>query len=111
MRIGIGRHAARAAAITLLATAFSGCVDLSPLDKEFKDLKAQLNQVSSDVVTMKASLDKATEASQQAKEAADNAARTANQALVTAQSAQRSVEATNERLKRLSPPVHDGQTP
>ena len=89
-------------AMMLVATAFTGCADLSSIDKEFKDLKAQLNQVSSDVVAMQSSLDKATEASKQAKEAADNAASTANRALAIALSARRSVQATNERLERLS---------
>jgi Skp family chaperone for outer membrane proteins len=103
MRVGTERAAAIAAAMILVATALTGCADLSPIDKEFKDLQAQLNEVSSDVVAMRSSLDKATVASRQAKEAADNAASTANQALAIAQSAQRSVEATNERLERLSP--------
>ncbi len=100
---GVGRVVAIGFALVAVATAFTGCADVSAIDKEFKDLKAQLNQVSSDVEVMKSSLDKATEASRQAKEAADNAANTANQALATAQSAQRSVEATNERLEQLSP--------
>jgi methyl-accepting chemotaxis protein len=103
MRVGIGRAAAIGAAMILVATAFTGCADLSPIDREFKDIRAQLNQVSSEVVAMNASLDKATEASRQAKEAADNAASTANQALAIALSAQRSVRATNERLENLSP--------
>ena len=77
--------------------------DLSGIHQQFKDLKAQLNQVSSDLAAMKSSLDEATEASRQAKESADNAASTANQALAIAQSAQRSLEATNDRLKQLSP--------
>jgi outer membrane murein-binding lipoprotein Lpp len=103
MRVGIGRAAAIGTAMILVATAFTGCADLSPIDREFKDIRAQLNQVSSEVVAMNASLDKATEASRQAKEAADNAGSTANQALAIALSAQRSVRATNERLEGLSP--------
>jgi methyl-accepting chemotaxis protein len=103
MRNDIGWAAAIGVAIILVATPLTACADLSAIDKQFKDLKAQLNQVSSDVVAMQSSLDKATESSRQAKEAADNAASTATQALVTAQSAQRSVEATNERLRELSP--------
>jgi Skp family chaperone for outer membrane proteins len=101
--VGIGRAAAIGAAMISVAAAFTGCADLSPIDREFKDIQAQLKQVSSDVVAMESSLDKATEASRQAKEAADNAASTANQALAIALSAQRSVRATNERLERLSP--------
>ena len=99
----LGRMAAIAIALTLAAGSFTGCTDLSAIDKEFKDLKAQLDQVSTDVEGMKASLDQATEASRQAKEAADNAASTATQALITAKSAQRSVEATNARIEQLSP--------
>jgi hypothetical protein len=101
--VGIGRAAAIGAAMIPVAAAFTGCADLSPIDREFKDIQAQLKQVSSDVVAMESSLDKATEASRQAKEAADNAARTANQALAIALSAQRSVKATDERLEQLSP--------
>jgi outer membrane murein-binding lipoprotein Lpp len=103
MGVGIGPAAAIGTAMIPVGTALTGCADLSAIDKDCKDLQAQLNQVSSDVVAMKSSLDKATEASRQAKEAADNAASTANQALAIAQSAQRSVEATNARLERLSP--------
>ena len=103
MELGIGRAAAIGTAMILLAMTSTGCADLSPLDRDFKDIRAQLNQVSSEVIAMNASLDKATEASRQAKEAADNAASTANQALAIALSAQRSVRATNERLERLSP--------
>jgi outer membrane murein-binding lipoprotein Lpp len=99
---GIGRGATIGSAMILASTLFTGCADLSAIDQEFKDLKAQLNQVSSDVAAMKSSLDQATEASRQAKEAADNAASTASQALAVAQSAQRSLEATNERVKQLS---------
>jgi outer membrane murein-binding lipoprotein Lpp len=99
MKISIGPVVA---AMVLVGTAVTGCTDLSPLDREFKDIQAQLNQVSTDVVAMRSSLDQATEASKQAREAADNAARTANQALVVALSAQRSVRATNERLERLT---------
>lgn len=103
MGIGIGRAAAIGTAMILVTTAFTGCADLSPIKREFKDIQAQLKQVSSDVVAMESSLDQATEASRQAKEAADNAASTANQALAIALSAQRSVRATNERLEQLSP--------
>jgi Skp family chaperone for outer membrane proteins len=103
MGLGIGRVAAIGTATIVVSTAFMGCADLSPIDREFKDIRAQLDKVSSDVVAMNASLDKAAAASRQAKEAADNAASTANQALAIALSAQRSVRATNERLERLSP--------
>lgn len=103
MWTGTGRAAAIASAMILAATSFTGCADLSAIDKEFKELKAQLDQVSSDVAAMKSSLDQATEASRQAKEAADNAASTANQALAVAQSAQRSLEAANERLNTVPP--------
>jgi len=103
MGLGIGRAAAIGIATILVATALTDCAYLSPIDREFKDIRAQLNQASSEVVAMHASLDKAAAASRQAKEAADNAASTANQALAIALSAQRSVRATNERLERLSP--------
>lgn len=103
MGIGIGRPAVVGTVMVQVLMPFAGCADLSAIDKEFKDLKAQLNQVSSDVAAMKSSLDKASEASRQAKEAADNAASTANQALAIAQSAQRSLEATNQRVERMSP--------
>lgn len=103
MRNSIRQAAVIRSALILALAPLTGCTDLSAIDKEFKDLKAQLNQVSSDVVAMQSSLDKATESSREAKEAADNAASTAAQALITAQSAQRSVAATNERLKELTP--------
>jgi uncharacterized protein (DUF3084 family) len=103
MRTATGRAAAIAAAMILTGTGLAGCADLSPIEKDFQDLRTQLKQVSRDVRAMSDSLDKAAEASKQAKEAADNAASTANQALVIAQSAQRSAEAMNGRLERLSP--------
>ena len=102
MGLGIGRTAAIGAAMVLVATAFTGCADLSSIDREFKDIHTQLNEVSSQVESMNATLDQAAAASWQAKIAADNAASTANQALVVALSAQRTVRATNERIERLS---------
>jgi outer membrane murein-binding lipoprotein Lpp len=90
------------AAVGGLAAVLAGCADYSGVEKDLRQLRDQLNQVSVDVAAMKTSLDNATEETRQAQQKAQAAARTANQALTVASEDRKAIDELNAKIDRLA---------
>lgn len=88
-------------AALVTVTGIAGCADYNPAERDLREMRAQLSQVSSEVSQMKSSLDKATEATRQATRKSEEAKSTAKQALKLAQSDQAALERANEKLNQL----------
>jgi len=93
-------------AALVTVTGLAGCADYSPAERDLREMRAQLSQVSTEVGQMKSSLDKATEATRQAQRKSEAAQSTAKQALSLAQSDQASLERANEKLEKLGGAEH-----
>ena len=91
-------------AVTIVAMSVAGpvgCADLTPLETDVKDLKAEVVTLQSQTQEVRHSADQATASSRSAADAASAAQKSANDALAMAQSSQGHVDALNEKLDRM----------
>lgn len=89
------------AAVTAVAGVAAGCSSLTPLQNDINGLKAQVGRLQGEVESVKSSADQAASQASAAKQAADAANSTAQRALDLANQDQKSIDATNERLRRM----------
>jgi len=91
-------------AVTIVATSvagLAGCADLTPLETDVKDLKAEVVTLQSQTQEVRHATDLASASARSAADAASAAQKSSNEALAMAQSSQTNVDALNEKLDRM----------
>jgi methyl-accepting chemotaxis protein len=92
----------RAVTIVAMSVAgLAGCTDLTPIETDVKDLKAEVVSLQTQTQEVRHAADQASASSRSAADAASAAQRSANEALAMAQSSQSHVDALNEKLDRM----------
>jgi uncharacterized protein (DUF3084 family) len=95
MKLSVGLAAVVAAA------GLAGCTDLTPIQNDINNLKAQVSRLQGEVASVKASADSAAQQARTAQQAADGASSTARRALDLANEDQKRVDALNEKVDRM----------